>query len=319
MIFKIGQNFKIKGKNFMYDILIVGGGISGISAGIYCKRAGKKVAVVEKYVVGGQIDTIGKIENYPGFPSIQGRLLAENLFEQANQVGLEIIFDDVISFDFEQDEKKLICANQTLTCKAVILAMGCATRELNIQGEKEFFGKGVSYCAMCDGNFFKGKSVAVIGSGDGAVSNALYLSNICKDVHLFAKNNLNLFNYTEKDIQEKTNISLHKNVQVTKFEGNEKVKSLEFLDGEKIKNCEVEGVFVSIGRIPPTQNLEGKIELGDRGYIVCHDSVKTSMEGVFACGDVVEKSVKQIVTAGARGVIASLEAMSYVAKHKTKK
>lgn len=297
----------------MFDVLIVGGGVAGITAGIYGARAGKKVAIIERFVPGGQIDSIGLIENYPGFKSVTGSELAESLFNHAKSAEVEFIFDEVVGFDLNRSLKKVVCLNQTYEAQSIILAMGSASRELNISGEKKFFGKGVSYCAMCDGNFFKGKSVAVVGSGDSAVSNSLYLSNICKEVFLLSKNNLKLQNYTEEDLQEKDNIKVYKNVQTKAFKGDEKLEKVMFVDGEEEKECVVEGAFVAIGRTPPTEILENEIELDHRGYIVCGDDLQTSKKGVFACGDVVSGSIKQIVVAGGMGVLALNEALKYVA------
>ena len=164
--------------NDIFDILIIGGGPAGITAGIYAKRAGKKVAIFEKFVPGGQVAQIGEIENYTGFKKVNGFDLAQNFYNHAKSLGLQFLMEEVLKVDFSGEIKKVFTKKNEYKAKAVILATGCKTRELNIAGEQEFKGRGVSYCAVCDGNFFKGQEVAVVGSGDSAVSDAIYLDKI---------------------------------------------------------------------------------------------------------------------------------------------
>ena len=184
----------------VYDIVIVGGGPAGITAGIYAKRAGRDVVIIEKFLVGGQLGLIGQIENYPGFISISGGELADKFLSHAKSLDIPIINDDILEYDLQGEVKTLKGKKETYSARAVILALGSHSKELNIQGEKELIGKGVSYCALCDGNFFKGQDVAVVGSGDSAFSDALYLSNICNKVYILTKDNLKLNNYSDDDI-----------------------------------------------------------------------------------------------------------------------
>ena len=298
----------------MFDILIIGGGPAGIAAAIYAKRANKKVAVIEKLVPGGQVALIGEIENYPGFDKINGSDLSMKLFNHANRLGIEFIFDEAIKYDLKGKIKKVKCKNNEYEAYSVILALGSASKELNVAGEKEFFGKGVSYCAMCDGNFYKNKPVAVVGSGDSAISNALYLANICSKVHLFTKNELKLKVYKEEKALTVKNLILHRGAEISKISGKENVSSIEFIENNKEQSCNVDGVFVAIGRTPDTSALKGEIELDDKGYIVTTDNVKTSAQGVYACGDVVKGTLKQIVVASAMGAEAATEAIKYVAE-----
>lgn len=298
----------------MFDILIIGGGPAGITAGIYAKRANKNVAIIEKLVPGGQVALIGEIENYPGFAKINGDELSLNMFQQAQGLGIEFIFDEAVKFDFSSKIKKVECKNGVYEAKSVILAMGSAAKEINVEGERRLFGKGVSYCAMCDGNFFKDRNVAVVGSGDSSVSNAIYLAGVCKTVHVFTKNELKLSAYTEEDLKLK-NIKIHKGAMVSKILGKDAVQGVEFVEEGKKKTCKVEAVFVAIGRTPDTAMLNGQIDLNQKGYIDVVDGVKTNINGVYACGDVTTNPIKQIVIAASSGAMAATEALKYLAKN----
>lgn len=296
----------------IYDILVVGGGPAGVTSAIYAKRAGRDVAIIEKFVIGGQLSLIGEIENYPGFSSIAGDELAKDFRNHAKSLDIPFIYDDISDFDLAGDVKTVASKKQSYKAKAVILAMGSHPKELNIDGEKNFIGRGVSYCALCDGNFFKNQDVAVVGSGDSAVSDALYLSNICKNVYVLTKNQLKLNNYSEDDLSERENIKVLKGANSKQIEGDNKVQTLVYgKDGEE-SNLDVNAVFVAIGRKPDTDNLKDKINLNDRGFIETNDRMETSTKGVYACGDVRTSVIKQIATAVGDGAIAGNEASKYV-------
>lgn len=296
----------------IYDILVVGGGPAGVTSAIYAKRAGRDVAIIEKFVIGGQLSLIGEIENYPGFSSIAGDELAKDFRNHAKSLDIPFIYDDISDFDLAGDVKTVASKKQSYKAKAVILAMGSHPKELNIDGEKNFIGRGVSYCALCDGNFFKNQDVAVVGSGDSAVSDALYLSNICKNVYVLTKNQLKLNNYSEDDLSERENIKVLKGAISKQIEGDNKVQTLVYgKDGEE-SNLDVNAVFVAIGRKPDTDNLKDKINLNDRGFIETNDRMETSTKGVYACGDVRTSVIKQIATAVGDGAIAGNEASKYV-------
>ena len=299
----------------MFDILIIGGGPAGITAAIYAKRANKNVAVIEKLVPGGQVALIGEIENYPGFGKISGAALSMDFYKHAGYLGVEFIYDEAMKFSLRGKVKKVECKNNTYETRAVIFALGSTSKELNVEGEKRLFGKGVSYCAMCDGNFYKDQDVAVVGSGDSAVSNAMYLSSLCKNVHLFMKERTKLNVYKEENLKNIKNLIIHKGVRITKIDGKDRVRGLEYIEGEKTKKCKVEGVFVAVGRVPDTAMLKGKIKLDEKGYILTTDNVKTSANGVFACGDIVSGSLKQIVVASGMGALAATEAIKYIAEN----
>lgn len=300
----------------MYDILIVGGGPAGLMAGIYAKRAGRNVAIIEKFVVGGQLNLIGEIENYLGFAKISGENLAQKFASHANSLELPIIYDEIVEYKLSGEVKILVGKKQNYEAKAVILAQGCHSKELNIDGETRFKGNGVSYCAVCDGNFFKGKDVAVVGSGDSAFSDALYLSSICNQVYVLAKEHLKLHNYAENEFDERKNISLLKGALSKKIVGDEKLKGVVYLKDNKENLLKVDGVFVAIGRTPDTLPLQGIVKMNDRGYIEADENMKTSLDGVYVCGDVRQGSIAQISTAVGDGAIAGTEASKFVLRNR---
>ncbi len=297
-----------------YDIIIVGAGPAGISAGIYAVRAGRSVLIIEKFAPGGQLGLIGEIENYAGFEKINGFDLAQKFESHAKTLGVDFVFDSVISLESHDDYKIVNCQNNTFKATAVILALGCHSRELNIEGEKEFKGKGVSYCALCDGNFFRNKNVAVVGSGDSAFSDALYLSNLCNKVYVLTKENLKLNNYAENEFDDKENVLLMKGANSKKIVGSEKVESLEYETNGEIKTINVDGVFVAIGRVPDTSMLKGVLKLDNKGYIETNDNMESSEKGIYACGDVRANSIRQIATAVGDGAIAGTYASKFVLK-----
>lgn len=296
----------------MYDILIIGGGPAGLTAGIYAKRAGRKVAIIEKYVPGGQLNNIGDIENYTGFDKIDGAVLAYNMYNHAKKTGVEFIMDEALEMKLDDKEKVIKGRKGEYSALAIILAHGCHTRELGIEGETQFKGSGVSYCATCDGNFFKGKDVAVVGSGDSAFSEALYLSSLCNHVFLLTKPVLKLHNYAENEVEDRENITLLKGAISTKILGTDKVEKLVYEREHKEESVEVEGVFVAIGKRPDTTLFEDKLETTPLGYVKADQRMQTSCEGVFVCGDLREGNIKQIATAVGDGAIAGNEAAKFV-------
>ncbi len=302
----------------IYDVIVIGAGPAGISSAIYAKRAGKDVLILEKFFVGGQLGLIGEIENYAGFGKISGSELADKFYSHAKSLEIPIRLEEVVDYNLTDEIKEVKCKNNLYKARAIILALGSYSKELNIEGEKEFKGKGVSYCALCDGNFFKGKDVAVVGSGDSAFSDALYLSNVCNKVYILTKNTLKINNYSEKDLKERPNITLLKNSISKEIKGKDRVESLMYEKDNEINKLSIDGIFVAIGRRPETENLQGKIQLNERGYIITNDRMNTNIEGVFACGDVRVNVIKQIATAVGDGAIAGTEASKYVDKMKIK-
>ena len=296
----------------IFDILIIGGGSAGITAGIYAKRAGRDVAIVEKFAIGGQLNLIGEIENYPGFVKIEGGELAKNFKDHIKALEIPVIRDEALEYNLEGDIKEVVCRKGVHKARSVIFAMGSISRELGIEGEQEYKGRGVSYCALCDGNFFKNKTVAVVGSGDSAFSDAQYLADICRHVYILTKDKLKLHNYAKNQFDSNPKVTILKGAFSQRIEGGQTVEKLTYLQQEKTKEVDVDGVFVAIGRTPDTDKLKGKIQLNERGYIIVNNKMETSAKGVYSCGDVNANDVKQISTAVGEGAIAGTEANKYV-------
>lgn len=304
----------------MYDIIIVGGGPAGLTAAIYALRARKTVLMIEKLVVGGQVALTTNIENYPGFEAISGMDLASKMFMQAEKYGLETVFDDVVDYDITGEVKKIITPNKTYEGKTVILALGASARQLDIQSEKEFAGRGVSYCATCDGNFYKDKIVTVVGGGNSSISAVLYLANLAKKVYLVHRRET--FRAEQVEVQKVMSLTTGDNPKVVflpnskiqDLEGNGKVESMiiENLKTGKTEEFATDGIFVAIGRRPDTGFLNGTIELDDGGYIVTDGNMQTNISGVYAAGDVRSGSLKQIVSAASDGAIAATRIIEYL-------
>lgn len=302
----------------IYDILIIGGGSAGITAGIYAKRAGLDVAILEKFALGGQLNLIGQIENYTGFEKIEGSDLARKFAKHAKSLEIPVLNEEAKRFNLESEIKEVVCRKNIYKSRAIIFAMGSHPRELGIDGEQEFKGRGVSYCALCDGNFFKNKRVAVVGSGDSAFSDANYLSSLCEHVFVLTKDNLKLHNYAENEFDDKQNVTVLRGAISQKIEGKENVQSLTYLKDQILQEIDIDGVFVAIGRTPETEVLKSKLSLDERGYIITNDKMATNLKGVYACGDVRANGIKQISTAVGEGAIAGTEAVKYVLVSKAK-
>ena len=298
----------------MYDIIIIGAGPAGLTAAIYARRASKKVLVFEAMSYGGQLMNILDIENYPGYEHINGVELATKLYDQAINLGSEILFERVINIEDNVYEKKVITKNNVYTGKSIIIATGSENRKLGLPNENELIGKGISYCATCDGNFYKGKDVAVFGGGKVALEDALYLSDIVKEVYLINrgsdfKDDEGMINL----IKEKDNIKLIFNSRVTNLNAKDTLDSIEITDYEGNKEIlNVSGLFVDIGRIPENENFRKLIDLNDKGYIVSTENCHTNVKGIFAAGDNRVKMLRQIVTATNDGAIAAVEAIKYI-------
>ena len=299
----------------IYDSIIIGAGPAGLTAGIYLARANKKVLIFERMAYGGQIAEIGEIENYPGVGKVSGMELASVMFEQAKSLGAEFKSDEVLSYNFSGEIKKVKTSKGTYECKTLILALGSMSRKLGIPNEKKFIGSGLSYCATCDGNFFKNKDVAIIGTGDSAISNAKYLENIVKKIYIISKyEQMHLKSYLPNVIDELKNSEIIYSAKVIDLLGNDFVEGIKVEHDGKIEDIKVDGVFVSIGRMPNTENLIGKIDLDERGYIKVDDNMQTNIPGVFGAGDVTINPVKQIVTAASSGAIAATNAIKFLNK-----
>ena len=284
----------------MYDCLIIGGGLAGLTAAIYTARAGLSTAVIEGEQCGGQAVMADLVENYPGFVG-SGYELAEKTEQQAENVGVEIIYDEIESVDFEGKVKKAVGFENSYEGKFVIVATGAKHKRAGFQGEENFTGAGVSYCAVCDGAFFADMEVAVIGGANTAVSEAIYLSNICKKVYLiYRKDKLRADNTLVERLNTKGNIEVLYNIIPVKVDGNDNVEKLITDKGE----LSVKGVFVAVGFNPSTTIFENKLELDEYVYIKTDSNLATNVSGVFAVGDCRTKQLRQMITAASDGANA---------------
>lgn len=300
----------------IYDVIIIGGGPAGYTAALYTSRAGLDTVVLEKMSPGGQMALTGEIENYPGFDDgIDGFTLGLKMQKEAEKFGATTEFANVIDVDFSGKIKKIEAGNRTFYGKTIIIASGANPKELGIAEENALIGKGVHYCAHCDGRFYKDKIVAVVGGGNSAVTDAIYLSRLAKTVYIIHRR--------DELRASKVYCSMLKNIPNVKFLWNSTVCGLEH-DGNlkkvKIKNTKdfsetdvcCDGLFVSIGRKPATDFLSDKISLDKNGYIIADETTKTNISGVFAAGDVRTKALRQIVTAVSDGAVAATFAEEYL-------
>ncbi len=299
----------------MTDIIIVGAGTAGLSAAIYGVRAGKSVIVFESEVYGGQIVNTPEIENYPGIKNISGFEFATNLYEQATELGAEVKFEKVIGIEEAGAEKTVVTDQGSYPCKSVILATGAKNRPLGIAREVELTGAGVSYCATCDGAFFRNKEVAVNGGGNTALEDALYLSNFCSKVYLIHRRDA--FRGEEKQVQalkNKSNVEFVLNATIKELLGEDRLSGVVVVDkltGEE-RQIPVEGLFVAIGQIPENAAFAAQVTLDDKGYISAQEDCRTKSNGIFVAGDCRTKTVRQLATAASDGAIAALAACEYL-------
>lgn len=287
----------------MYDVIIIGMGIGGITAGIYGKRAGLNVLMFEKSAPGGMLQKIDKIQNYPGFSEISGPDLALNLFNQVKKVGVPFKFEEVIDVEITEEYKKVITKNGTYEAKNVIVATGRTPKYLGLDNEKDYLGRGLSTCASCDGNFYKGEDVAVVGSGNSALQESLYLANIVNKVYLLHRGvNFKGDDALVERVRNTKNIEIVDGVNIKKINEVEgKIESVT-LDNEKTIN--VKGVFIYIGYKPDTEIFK-KLDITNiNGDIIVSENFETEIDGLYAIGDCAKKGVYQLVTAASDGCIA---------------
>ncbi|MBR3627680.1 MAG: thioredoxin-disulfide reductase [Elusimicrobia bacterium] len=302
----------------IYDVVIIGGGPSGMSAAIYSARARLKTLLIEKAGCGGQIAITDHLENYPGFEEgINGFDLAMKMEKQARTFGCEITYGEVSYIETEDAIKKVILSDKKeYFTKAVIIASGANFKKLGVEGEQEFIGKGVSYCATCDGPFFRNKEIAVVGGGDSALQEALYLTKFATKVNLIhRRDQFRAAKILQEKVFAEPKINIIFDSVVEKISGN---LSVEQITLKNVKNnisseLSVNGIFVFVGWLPNTKFLSNTtIKLNENGYIITDDNMNTSIEGVFACGDVRQKILRQVVTAAGDGAIAAISAQHFI-------
>lgn len=300
----------------MFDVIIVGAGTAGLSAAIYTVRAGKKALVLEAASYGGQIINTPDIENYPGIAHISGFDFATGLYNQAKDLGAEIKFERVLGIETEGSLKKVKTSQGEYQCRAVILATGAKNRPLGLESEKELIGKGISYCATCDGMFYRNKTVAVNGGGNTALEDAQYLSNYCEKVYLIHRRDK--FRADEKEVERlksKDNVEFILNSTITKLNSDETgLVSIDVTDkiSNETKELPISGLFVAIGQAPDNSAFENVARLDNKGYIAAGEDMKTGTEGVFTAGDCRTKTVRQLTTAASDGATAALQACAYI-------
>ncbi len=300
----------------IYDVLILGGGPCGYTAALYCTRAGLSCAVIEKMSVGGQMALTDTVDNFPGFEDgVSGIVLGEKMQKCAERFGAVTIYDEITSAELSGEIKTAVGYIGTYSAKAVIIATGAAPRQLGIEGEDALVGRGLHYCAHCDGRFYKGKTAVVVGGGNSAVSDALYLSRLCREVILIhRRDTLRADKIYSAPLQNSENIRFIPDSTVTEYITDKKIIGVKIrnVKTEQTEDIMCDGVFVSVGRRPSSELFADVLPTDDRGYIIADESTKTPLSGVFAAGDVRTKHLRQIVTAASDGAVAAHFAEEYL-------
>jgi thioredoxin reductase (NADPH) len=314
---------KISGvKKTKFDVIIIGAGPSGYTAGIYCSRAGYDTLILSGLLPGGQLVNTTEVENYPGFENgIMGPDLMIEMRKQSQRMGTTIIDDVVVDMDFRRAPYKVLTGSEEYEARAVIIATGANPRKMGIKGEEEFSGKGVSYCATCDGPFFRNMELIVVGGGDSAIEEATFLTKFATKIHVVhRRGELRASKVMQERAMNNEKIQFHWNSEVTEIKGDQKMQQavLKNLKTNEEKTIDVGGLFVAIGHIPNTQLFKGQIDLDGEGYIVLKNKTHTNMEGVFAAGDVHDRSYRQAITAAGFGCMAAIDVDKFLTENADK-
>lgn len=301
----------------MLDIAIIGGGPAGLTAGLYAARAGAKCRLFESVFTGGQAAKTILVENYPGFPDgINGAVLGMSIEQQAKKFGLDIVFEHITGLELGSQVKTLKTEQTQFQAKAVIIATGANPRKLGLTDEEKLTGAGISYCATCDGAFFRNKNVAVVGGGNTAVADALYLAKLASKVYVIhRRNELRADTVLRQSALKDAKIEFVLDSVAVELMSTDNMLSgvkVQNLKTQNIISLDVEGLFVAVGTIPNSDMVKGQIELADTGHIITDLNMKTSLEGVYAAGDVRSSPLKQIITAAADGAVAATKAIEYI-------
>jgi len=299
----------------MNDVLIVGGGIAGLTAAIYALRAGKTVLVIEKATFGGQITSSPRVDNYPGLPAVSGNALADAMLGQVMDLGGEIEMEEITGLRKTEHGFAVSTGKKEFEGRAVILATGARHRTLNLEREEALVGRGLSYCALCDGAFHQGEDVAVIGGGNSAAQEVVFLADICKSVTVIQE--FDHFTCNQRDYEAmmaKPNVRVMLSSKVTAFRGEDKVSGLAVQNQQTAAVAEVPvtGVFVSIGRVPDTEVFADAVACDENGFFLTDENCAASLPGVWAVGDCRKKTIRQLTTAAADGTIAAISACRYL-------
>lgn len=299
-----------------FDVIIIGAGPSGYTAGIYCSRAGYDTLILSGLLPGGQLVNTTEVENYPGFENgIMGPDLMIDMRKQSQRMGTTIIDDVVVDVDFRRKPFKVLTASEEFEGRAVIIATGANPRKLGVEGEETFSGKGVSYCATCDGPFFRNQEIVVVGGGDSAIEEATFLTKFASNVHLVhRRGELRASKIMQERAFNNEKIKFHLDSAVTLIKGDQKIQQvvLKNLKTNEETTHDAGGLFVAIGHDPNTQLFKSQIDLDDEGYIVLKNKTHTNMDGIFAAGDVHDRSYRQAITAAAFGCMAAIDVDEYL-------
>lgn len=301
-----------------YDLVVIGAGPGGMTAAMYGARANLKVAMIDRGVYGGQMNNTAEVENYPGFPSIMGPDLGEKMYKSATKQGVEFVYGDVQKIELDGQKRIVKMDPEDITAKAVIIATGSTNRKLGIPGEEEYSGRGVSYCAVCDGAFFKDENVAVVGGGDSAISEGLYLANLAKDVDVIhRRDQLRAERVLQTRAFKNPKMEFTWDSVPVEIVGDEnKVTGIKVhnkkTDEDKV--IDASGVFIYIGNVPNSEPFKELKITDDQGWIITNDQMETTVPGIYAVGDVRQKKLRQIVTAVGEGGIAGQNAFEYISE-----
>jgi len=295
----------------IYDVIIIGAGCAGLTAAVYAARAGKSTLILEAETVGGQISSSPRVENFPSIKTVSGMAFSDNLFTQATDSGAEFSLEKV-SQVIDGNPKTVVTGDGSYQGKSVIVATGVKHMKLGVSGEPDFDGKGISYCAVCDGGFYKDGTIAVVGGGDAAFVNALYLTGLCKKVYLIHRRDefrAELANVDE--LKSKANVEWVLSSNIIELKGNSTLSEITVENAvtKEKRGIAVDGLFVCVGYAPENKIFEGLLTLDGAGYIVASEDCKTNIEGIYAAGDCRTKSVRQLTTAAADGAVAALSAI----------
>lgn len=297
----------------MYDIIIIGCGPAGMTAGIYAAHANKKVLIIEKETIGGQISSSPLVENYPGYKEISGSELANNMFEQVTALGVDVELDEVKKIEYGKI-KKVITLDNVYESKVVIIATGSRYKLLGLKNEDNLIGNGIHFCVACDGAFFKDKIVAVIGGGNSAVINAITLSDICKKVYVIQIiDKLTAESTLVEKLKEKENVEIILNAKVTELIGEDNLQAIKVNILNKVREIKLDGMFISIGLIPQSDFVKELLPINKYGYIESNNCV-TEKDGIFVAGDCRDKQIRQLTVATSDGTTAALDAIAYLNK-----
>jgi thioredoxin reductase (NADPH) len=303
-------------ENKIYDVLIIGAGPAGMGAAIYAKRAGLDCAVIDQSPVsGGQVLTTYEVDNYLGLMGLSGGDLSDKFREHADKLDVEFITANVVKIDIDKDIKKIITDEGEFIAKTIVLATGAVHSMLGVPGENELAGMGVSYCATCDGAFFRKKTVAVVGGGDVAVEDAIFLAGLCGKVYLIhRRDELRAASSLQKKLMSMENIEIIWDSEVTQICGDGIVEKIEIKNKKTGNNntLELNGIFIAVGVVPNTEIVKGIVEMDERGYIIADETCATSVPGIYAAGDIRKKPMRQIITAVADGANAINSAQKFL-------